>query len=117
MQKDNSTCVDHSLLLLASVITNNSNNLDLYKLGVVIVSNNHGNHANLFIISPNPDLQSIIESNIASYKTSLGLNDIDYSHIILSTTDSELSQKFHHDDTVVLTSLVGDNPEIHLFYE
>ena len=118
VQKDNSTCADHSLLLLKNIITNNSNDLDSCKLGVVISSNNHGNHASLFILSPNPDLRSIIESNIASYKTSLGLNDIEYSNILSSTATLDLSYKVHLDeDTTVLNGLVGDTPESYLFYE
>jgi hypothetical protein len=119
VQKDNSTCADHSLLLLKNIITNHSNDLSLCKLGVVVSSNTYGNHANLFIISHNPDLRSIIESNIASYKTSLELNDIiNDSNIISPTATLDFSDTVHLDDsTTILSSLVGDIHESYLLYE
>jgi hypothetical protein len=101
VQKDNSTCADHSLFLLKNVVTNNRNDLDLCMIGMVIVSNNHGNHANLFMISTNPYLGRIIESNIASYKISLGLNHIDYS-TISSEVNLNLFYKVNLDDDTTI---------------
>jgi len=96
IQKDGSTCVDHSLLLLRSIITNN--NFDFYKLGIVTISNEYGNHANLFIISFNSNLQNVIENNIVSYKAILGLN----------VSDTDFSPKFYQDD-VTITSIIVHN--------
>ena len=104
IQKDGSTCVDHSLLLLRNIIT--SNNLDFHKLGIVIISNEHGNHANLFIISSNSNLQNAIENNIASFKTILGLNDIvDYPNITLSVNDTDFISKFYQDDDTIISTI------------
>ena len=94
---------------------NSDNYSALYKLGIVVVSNKNGNHANLFIICSNSGTRDIIENNIASYKTSSRMNDIKQSQYTTSLArDIHLRSVFYEDNSnTILTNFNVDSIEIH----
>lgn len=66
IQLDNSTCGDHSLILLTKIL---KLEINLLKIGISTVENNYGKHASLYIINDsNIDLSDIISRIINSYK-------------------------------------------------
>ena len=74
LQKDSSTCGDHSLNLIQKIVT--SNHEDNYKIGILKTSNQFGSHANVFVVATSKEIENIIFSAITTYRDEMELKDV-----------------------------------------
>ena len=105
VQIDNSTCADHSLILLTKIL---QCNIHLHQIGIVGMENEYGKHASLYIIVDNDlNLSSEIDEVITSYKQEGEIVDKFYYSENLLINKDVLSDNLSY----ISTDIIGDNME------
>jgi len=94
VEKDNSTCADHSLILLTKIL---QLGIPLSQVGIAGIENAYGKHASLYIISDNKvDLSIKISEVIDNYKNEEKIVDtIEYFDTLLAD-NGQLSDNLDH---------------------
>lgn len=108
VQLDNSTCADHSLIILTKML---QFGIPLSQIGITSVENKYGKHANLYIIADNNiDLSNEISRVINFYKKEEQVADSDYDTTV--STNPLVIDNLHIENNTENIALLGHDVQI-----